>query len=206
MHPVESLKEVERRAYRSTFDDGIYDIQFGLLFLVFAWIPVLEVLGISRYLGYLLLIIPILLPWLGKRIITIPRMGAVEFGSKRKSKKRLLSVIGIIILVLTLPLFIMIGGGGISGRMGWLLVAAFGLPIFVIAIYSMDFPRLYIYAAILIAAVVESEFLLGYVDNPLNAVISFGIPGIIIFVIGFILLIKFIQKYPRQHPEANHAG
>ena len=32
MEKTESLKEIERRAYRSTFEDGIYDIQFGLLF------------------------------------------------------------------------------------------------------------------------------------------------------------------------------
>ncbi len=95
MKTTDSLKEIERRAYRSTFEDGIYDIQFGLLFLIVACIPILEIVGISRLFGYSLLIIsPILLPWLGKRYITIPRMGAVEFGPKRKSKMRLLLAIG----------------------------------------------------------------------------------------------------------------
>ena len=63
MNTTESLKKLERRAYRSTFEDGVYDIQFGLLFLVFAWIAVLEALGVSRFIGYSLFIIPLIFPW-----------------------------------------------------------------------------------------------------------------------------------------------
>lgn len=206
METRESLKQLERRAYRSTFVDGIYDIQFGLLFLVFAWISILEFIGLSRFIGYSLLIIPILLPWLGKRFITIPRMGAVEFGPKRKSRKRLVLAIGAVIVILTLPLLIMIGGDGIPGRMGWLLVATFAIPVFVLAVYSTEFPRLYVYAALLIFGVIESEFLLGYVGTPLSAIISFGIPGAIILVIGLTLLFRFLHMYPRPTPEAHNAG
>ena len=206
MNTTESLKKLERRAYRSTFEDGVYDIQFGLLFLVFAWIAVLEALGVSRFIGYSLFIIPLIFPWLAKRYITIPRMGSVEFGPKRKSKRRLMLVIATIIVVLTLPLIIMIAGQGIEGRMGWLLIAMFAMPVFVIAVYVMDFPRLWMYAALLIAGVLEAEFLLDYVGRPYNTVISFGIPGVIIFWIGFALLIKFIKKHPGPNSEARHVS
>jgi hypothetical protein len=195
---------LERRAYRSTFDDGVYDIQFGLLFLVFTLISVLEAIGISRFAVYPLLVIPLLFPWFGKRYVTIPRMGAVEFDSARKSKKRLLTVIGTVIVVLTLPLMVIISKGVISGSVGWMLVAAFGFPVFAIAVYSMDLPRLYIYAAVLVAGVVESEFLLDPVGRPFNVIISFGIPGIIIMAVGILLLVRFVRTYPKSGREAQH--
>jgi hypothetical protein len=207
MKTIDSLKEIERRAYRSTFDDGIYDIQFGLLLLILAWIPTLETVGISRFVGYALLILSvILIPWLGKRYITIPRMGAVEFGPKRKSRKLLLLWIGIGVVLLTLPVMIMIVGQDVSGRLGWPMIAMFVAPVLSIAVCFLDLPRLYIYAALLIACVVEAEFLLEHVGSPLNALISFGIPGGIISAIGILLLLTFVRKYPKPTPEVSHVN
>jgi hypothetical protein len=202
---TESLKVIERRAYRSTFNDGIYDIQFALLFLVFAWIPILQAVGVSRFIGYTLLIIPIVLPWMGKKYITIPRMGAVEFGPKRRSRKRLLLIISAVVFVLMAPLVVAIADNVIAGPLGWLLIALMALPIAAIAVYSTDSPRLYVYAAVLIFGIAESEFLLRYVNPPYNMIIAFGLPGIVILAIGLNLLIKFIQKYPRPTPEVPNA-
>lgn len=202
MNPVESLKQLERRAYRSTFQDGIYDIQFGLLFIILAWIPLLEAVGVSRFIGYGLLAIPFILLWLGKRYVTIPRLGAVEFGARRKTRSKLLLLIGAGVVVLMLPLIIMIIGQGISGPEGWMLVAAMALPVFVLGVYFLDFPRLYIYAAVLIAGVLQAEFLAAYVPTPFNSLISFGLPGVIIFLVGLSFLARFIRKYPRSNQEA----
>jgi hypothetical protein len=199
-----SLKEIERRAYRSTFTDGLYDIQFGLIFLVFALIPVLELIGVSRFVGYSLLLIPLLIPWLGKRYITVPRMGTVEFGEKRKKKKLIAWVAAAIVLFLTVPLFIMMIKQNPSSSLGWKLIAIFAAPVFVLAVYTTDFPRLYVYAALLFFGVVLAEFLLGQVGSPLNSVFSFGIPGVVITGIGVGLLVKFVRSHPRM--EMDHAG
>ncbi|MBU1319982.1 MAG: hypothetical protein KKG33_05955 [candidate division Zixibacteria bacterium] len=206
MNTPYSLKELERRAYRSTFEDGIYDILFGLLFLIFAAIPILEAAGLSRFIGYSLLIIPPALPLLGKRLITIPRMGAVEFGPRRKSRRRLILIITGIVIFLMLPIMISTVSNGLSGSMGWMVIALLALPVFIIAVYAMDFPRLWIYAALLLAGPVESEFLLRYIGSPLNTSISFGLPGVVVLIVGLSLLFSFIQKYPKVAPEANHAG
>lgn len=193
-----SLKDIERKAYRSTFEDGIYDIQFGVLFLVFALISVLESINISRFIGYTFLIIPLIIPWLGKRFITIPRMGSVEFRNERKLRKKIAILIGAIALFLTIPLLIMIISENISGIIGWKLIVIFAMPIFVIAVYSSDFPRLYIYAGLLIAGALISEFLYDSLGTPFNNLFSFGLPGIFITAIGIYLLIKFIRSYPQN--------
>lgn len=199
----ESLKEIERRAYRSTFQDGIYDILFGLMFLIMALIPVLEQVGVSRFAGYALLLVVIALPLVGKRYITIPRMGKVEFGPKRKNRRLLAVIIGAATLFLTLPLYFMIGQGSPLGGLGWKMIAVLVAPLLVIAVFAADCPRLYIYTALLLAAVVQAEFLLKLIDAPFNAIYSFGVPGIVITLVGFYLLAKFVRTYPRA--EAGHA-
>jgi hypothetical protein len=191
-----SLKEIERQAYRSTFADGIYDIQFGLIFLIFALIAVLEAYSVSRFIGYGLLFIALIFPWLGKRYITIPRIGQVEFGEKRRKRRLVILAAAVIVLILTVPLVLMIVLQGQSNVLGWRLVAIFAAPVFVLVVYTTELPRLYVYAALLIFGLAEAEFLLDQIGRPLNAVISFGFPGLIITAIGAALLVKFIRTHP----------
>lgn len=204
MDSATSLKSIERKAYRSTFEDGIYDILFGMIFLIPAIIAVLESVGVSRFYGYLLFLVPLVFSPLGKRFITTPRLGAVEFGQKRKSRRRVLLVVCAGIAVLMLPVILMALAEGISGGNSWLLVALFGIPVFAVGVYIMDFPRLYVYAALLIFAVLESEYLLKYIDPPYNSLISFGIPGAVILPIGISLLFRFMKKYRKPEPETAH--
>lgn len=197
-----SLKEIERRAYRSTFEDGLYDIPFGLIFMIIGWLPVLELLGVSRYLGYLLFIVPLVIPPIAKRYVTIPRLGSVEFGRTRKRRSKFLLLAAGIILLLTLPILIMLIAKDGFGVQSWMAIALFAAPLVTLAVFSIDFPRMYLYAAILIAAVIQSEFLLEIIGTPLNAILSFGLPGAAIFLFGLSLLMRFITRYPRQQPEA----
>jgi len=199
-----SLKEIERRAYKSTFSDGVYDIQFGLIFLVFGLIAVFEVAGISRFLGYTLLLVALALPWLGKRYITIPRMGQVEFGRKRKKRKLIIWIVAAVVAVLMLPLVIMIVRQSQGSALGWRLTAMIVAPIFVLAVYTTDFPRLYVYAALLFFGFVLSELLRSLVGVPLNAVVSFGVPGAVITAVGLTLLVRFVRNHPRT--EIDYAG
>ncbi|MEZ5358361.1 MAG: hypothetical protein R3F48_05975 [Candidatus Zixiibacteriota bacterium] len=203
-----NLKELERRAYRSTFEDGIYDLYFGLFLLILAWIPVLESIGVSRFIGYPLLASPLFLIWAGKRYITIPRLGAVEFGEGRKKYKHIVRLVGIIALALMMgPIFIIAKGGfGGSDTIPWIMIALMGLPVFILAVIYANHPRIYIYAAAMLFCIVENEFLLGLSDSPFISLLSFGIVGIVIFIFGLALLIQFLKKYPKESAEATHVG
>jgi hypothetical protein len=207
----DSLKDVERRAYRSTFDDGIYDIFFGVAFLFLAWVPTLESLGIPISIGYLSAIIAFPVLWLGKRLITIPRMGAVEFGQKRKSRRKLFLIISACFFFLSLPLVLMIVSEGMSGgpaaNVGLpMIIGLVSGPVFIAAAYFLDYPRLYIYAAILFVGFPHAEFLYPYIGKPLNSLLSFGLPGAGILIYGFTLLCRFMKKYPKPTAEAPHVS
>ncbi len=92
-----NLKELERRAYRSTFQDGLWDLYLAGLM---ACLGILGVIGLRDtetwvwLIGYTVLVGGVLgLFMLGKRYITVPRLGIAKFGPARKRRKLLLVAI-----------------------------------------------------------------------------------------------------------------
>ncbi|MFZ5980473.1 MAG: hypothetical protein ACOYVF_07550 [Candidatus Zixiibacteriota bacterium] len=198
-----SLNEVERQAYRSTFEDGFYEISFGWIFWLFALLPVFESTGISRFYIYPFVLIAGLIPWLGKRFVTVPRLGAVEFGEKRKAKRRFTVLIGVIAVILMLPLWAMMFAKGFPGGMSWMTVALVAAPVIALGVFLMDYSRMYIYALLFFFSIVASEYLLDYVSFPLGNILAFGLPGAAISCFGLVLLVKFLKEYPRTNEEVS---
>ena len=101
-----SLKDLERRAFRSTFQDGLWDIFLGLLLLNMGGgtllggsgiSPVWSMVALTAFAGAVLLFF-----WAGKKFFTTPRLGSVEFGPQRKSKlKRVRVVLFLSVLMVT---------------------------------------------------------------------------------------------------------
>jgi hypothetical protein len=85
-----NLKELERKAWRSVFQDGLWDIYLGFLLLTMGMGPVLPSLDTSVIWTLAMLLTFSVLAWLafwaGKKFITTPRMGLVKFGPQRKAK------------------------------------------------------------------------------------------------------------------------
>ena len=85
-----NLKEIERKAFRSTFQDGLWDILLGLVF----FIPAVNGLLVNNdYILIPLYIASILLFVTAKKQITIPRIGLVKFSEKRKKKGYVITMI-----------------------------------------------------------------------------------------------------------------
>jgi hypothetical protein len=209
MEKQDSLKEIERRAYRSTFKDGIYDVLFGMVFVILALIPVLASLGISRFYGYLLGIVTLLFTWLGKRVITVPRLGAVVFGPRRKMKKRMLFLICAAVFFLQLPLLMITLGNGFPGIPEGILSMPLTLglilaPFLLIAAFLLDYPRLYVYIAIFAFAIPHAGILRNFVAEPFNLSVSFGVPGVAILIFGLALFFRFLREYQKPSAEAGH--
>jgi hypothetical protein len=149
------LKGLEKKAWRSAFQDGIWDIYFGWLFLGLAIAPFGDTFGLPAELGSMIIVLcwnsmAVLFLILGKKFITIPRMGFVKFGAKRKKmKKRLLAFLIFNVILAFLLLFINISGffnmlniGGLTEPLvvGLLLIT---VPLSILA-YFLEFHRLYI--------------------------------------------------------------
>ena len=208
-----NLKVLEKRAYRSTFDDGIWDLFIGLIILSIGLGPLFGlVISLPEFWNIIIPslicnILAFLIFYFGKKYVTIPRIGNVKFGPKRKSKQLKLKIflmivfiVNVILLILPLtgitdyiqiePLFItfFLGFGG------------FTLPFCVVA-YYLDFARLYYYAFAAGLGFPLSRFLTPIVGYSLDTIIIFSIIGLIIVLIGLYYFIYFLKKYPLSKQE-----
>jgi hypothetical protein len=211
-----SLKEIERKAFRSTYHDGLWDIYLGLVVVcmaIFVYRPVegygptnivLAIVGITLAYGLL---------QAGKRLITLPRLGQVRFGAIRKRKKTTQAILlGVIVLIqvgvvglTALAWANPAVGAKLSGlfparNLELLLVAAvaalFVGPSMLLRAYFTDFPRGY-YIAVMMAL---ATFLMIYLNQPLYPLVI----GSLIILPGLVLLVRFLRKYPRLREEMSH--
>ncbi|MFX1390092.1 MAG: hypothetical protein ACFE9Z_08530 [Promethearchaeota archaeon] len=202
------LKSLEKKAYRSLFEDGLWDLFIGMIILS---------MGVSISLSSLdnlpevwIIFLPVVLLntiaffifYLGKKFITIPRIGFVKFGPKRKSKQLKLKLFLVAFFILNLVIFILPFTGIISNiqleplLMSLLLgIGFFTLPFCVVA-YFLDFTRLYYYGFLAGIGLFLTQILTPMVGSPMVGFITFGSFGVLIILIGLYYFIQFLKKYP----------
>jgi len=202
------LKSLEKKAYRSVFNDGLWDLFIGMLILNLGTGPLFTFLfgSLGNLTVFIIMtiwnIITLLIFILGKKYITIPRVGYVKFGPKRKSKQLKLKIFLIVVFFVNLILFGLNLGDMIDYSLIQPLLIAlflgfglFTIPFFVIA-YFLDFTRLYYYSFSAGLGFFLTELLSPIVGDYLDDFIVFGVIGGIIILIGLYYFISFLKKYP----------
>ena len=203
-----TLKELERKAFRSTYQDGLWDLYFGLIVIcmsIFLYRPATGYSPLNIVLMLASMIGSYALFWAGKRFITLPRMGQVKFGEKRaRRKKTMFLVLGAVVLIQVVFLVVQIVawrnpefGDTLNKFLQEknamdLAVATIGSlfigPSMILIAYFMDFPRGYFIAVMMALAV----FLMILLNQPIYSIIV----GILIGVPGAVLFARFLKKYP----------
>jgi len=212
------LKAIERKAFRSTYQDGLWDINLGLIVIGMAMFVFRPEEGYSA-LNFLWLMVTFLVAnlifWAGKKFITVPRMGQVRFGEIRKQKARTLAII--------MAVFVLVQGGIVlftalswknpdlaakissvlnAGNLERLAVATVGSlfvgPSFILVAYFNDFLRGY-YIAILMALAV---FMMILFNQPIYPLILGGL----IVVPGLVLFVQFLRQHPLPSQEVHYGN
>jgi hypothetical protein len=197
------LKQLERKAWVSYFQDGLFDIFLGLA-LLYLWAGDLFVNPIESPGWRILAEIGIMgafiaVFWAGKRFITLPRLGRAQFGPARQAKrKRTVAVYAAAVLVTVLLWVLALAAqsdqSGLAAvfqdesvwiGLGFAMMA--GLVIGMGA-YFLDFTRGYLHAVLYAAAFAAAEVL----HRPLG----FAIAGGIAVVVGVFYLIRFLRAQP----------
>jgi hypothetical protein len=207
-----NLKELERKAWTSYFQDGLWDIYLGLLLLAMAVSALLSDVGFSESLGMTVLIglqgLAVLVLWVGKKLITVPRMGRVRFGPKRKAKLSWVRVILFISVLVGAGVFV--AASAMRGnRPGWLNAAFFApaawvvnaIVVFSLGAYFLDFSRLYL-IGVMYALPVPLDILLDELAGIDLSFIAFGVPAMVILIIGLVVFTRFLRDYPLLPEEA----
>ncbi len=204
------LKEIEKKTWRSTLEDGLLDIYFGVLVLsIGIGITLSDLLPepFDSLLPIILMIIGLTIFLFCKKYITQPRLGVVKFGFKQKSRKLktviVLSINGIILLIVYIirlinPALWSIFPVYIQGLITGLLFITVPLCF---AAYFLQYPRLYFIAILVGLSFFLSDLLSIFIPEPFDALIAFSITSFVIIFLGIISLIKFIQKYPLPKEE-----
>jgi hypothetical protein len=192
------LKEIERRAWLANFDDGLWDMYIGGMFLHTALANyVYTPLGgdmlriIMTLVDFALLII---LFMAGKRYITVPRLGFAKPGPQRKAKRRKLLIIVALAVNITFVVFLFgvflrgdrapLFAPNIIGIFITLLVGG----TFTLIAYFHDFPRGYYIATVATLGIgIREVFDLSAAIPIMGAMIA--LPGIFLFV-------RFVRTHP----------
>jgi hypothetical protein len=193
-----SVREADRKVFRTSFDDGIVDIFISSVVLMFALAPFFSVYLGDFWSSVIFLpfwgVVYLILLWTRKNVIK-PRAGLVNYGPQRRKKltlfNRIMIVLNVVFLILGLVVFVSPGGSG------WTITLAFAgmvLISFSLAGYFLDVTRFYLYGLMMSGGFFVGEWLYQtYGVSHHGYPIVFGISAGVIFLIGLFKLITFVQ-------------
>jgi hypothetical protein len=167
-----NLKELERKAWQSTFEDGLWDLFFGAVLLWIAGSRLIpnDLISMVLALGLLAAFIA------AKRILTVPRLGMVKFGSGRKRKRAMTTILLTTSVVLT-GILGYAAGGGVTAE--WIRTNQIIMDVMFAA-----------WVIGLVYALVFSHLL------PIDTSVPALVGGVLVAVPGLVQLIRFLRKYP----------
>ena len=211
-----NLKELERKAYRFTFQDGLLDVYMGLFVIGMAFFIFRPEDGYGAQ-NFVLLLLDLLLSslvfWVGKVFVTLPRMGQVSFGPLRKKRNITLAIVmGVVVLaqagfvLITMSgwlnahfgakLSSLLGGASLERMPVAAIASLFVGPSMILIAFFIDFTRGYFIAILMALAV----FLMVLFNQPIYPILI----GALILVPGVVLFVRFLRKYPLHRVEAQH--
>jgi hypothetical protein len=211
------LKNIEKKAFRSTYQDGLLDINMGGIILCMSFMDSTMDSEINTFLRFGLFIGGLLLFnavfWGGKKFITIPRLGQVKFSPHRQ--RRGLIMASVLAGIVLLQVFLLVGTILLWKNPQWatdlglhttdrdlerMVVAVIGAlfvgPSMVLIAYFSDFMRGYYIASITALAV----FAMIWFSQPIYLVIA----SLLIIIPGVVLFIRFLRQHPLPPAEASH--
>ena len=175
------LKKIEKKAWTSYFEDGFWDLFFGVIFITSA------VRSLTDNVWFTLGIFgAVVINIVGKRFITIPRMGRVKFGPVRQKKQ---FKMGVMILISLLVIFVL---GTFMANITFPVMAVWLAVFFGLLAYLMDFSRLFVYGLVF----ATSEVIWSVYGEPYGPIANL-IFGVIILMVGLAVLNRFLKKYPK---------
>lgn len=210
------LRNLEKRTFRTLFEDGLLDINIAGVVASMALLAFPPEEDTGRWARYGLFMVGLLastlIYQLGKKFITGPRMGQVVFGpARRRRKATLAAILGAIVgvqVLFVLGSIVLWNNPDLAARLGWtgtpdrerLIVSMIGAlfvgPSMALMAYFNDFTRGY-YIAVLLSLGV---FLLIWFHSSLMMMAA----AALIFIPGVVLFVRFLRKYPLPPVEARH--
>lgn len=204
------LNAVERKAFRSYFQDGLWDIILGLILLQGVVETIFYRLGWSETAVTLVAFTYATLILIGfiavKKYVVTPRLGIVNFGPARKSKQKAVILIFSLSLLLGVIVFAAFELGYDVMANDFLKVLPLGrlipfnlftvvaVVVFSLAAYFLDFSRAYLYGWFFGLATPLN--LMIREETGITAPVMTLVFSCIMVAIGLVLFARFMQTHP----------
>lgn len=187
------LKQIQRKVYISYFQDGLWDMLLGIFLVGWGLMVTFDFVGVmgGLWVAFYFIILGL------KRWLTYPRAGYIKITEARKQQIRMV-ILGVVLLLLGLAVFLLFA---VNSRPAWFseyFMFLFGVMMTVVIAmlgYWWKVTRWYVYAVLVFVAFTAHQWL----EAPLN--LTFTVPGGVIFLIGIVLLVRFLRKYPKATGE-----
>ncbi len=194
------MKEIERQVYLSYTEDGLIDIAIGVVIAAWGLMLTQEPNGLIGLLGLLGLGI-----WyMGKRLITIPRIGIIEPSQKMERRLTNMAVFLVVLGLLVFVGILVMRSIGVVEFNNYTL-AILGLVLaggVAVLAFLLNAPRMYVYAIIIFVSFAGGEILAQYITSVDAFALAVMAGGGLILIAGITVLIRFLRKYPRPQMEA----
>jgi hypothetical protein len=195
-----SVREIEKKTYMSYHQDGLIDIFVGIYVLLFGLgILLMTTTDLSTWFVIPAIFPAIMIPvWISaKKRITMQRIGYVKFRSR--GAKRLMAVL-LGLMVFGLGAFAVLA---FASRQSWaltlrnlmisngmIIIGIGAATISSLFAYTMGLKRLYAYGLFALVLLITGYFTAIPLEYLLVTI------GLVIIINGFVLLSRFIRKYP----------
>lgn len=196
------LKEAEKQAFRTTINDGLWDILLGCFILLFAVAPLL-----SSRLGDFWSS-AVFLPFWGlaylsirmiRRNVVAPRIGTVKFGRARRRRLARFTIVMLIVNTLALILGFVAAAniGSVSGQSVSIVFGLILLVGFSIAAHFLDFGRLYIYGLMIGVSPLAGAWLFNRgLASHHGFPVTFGVAAGVMIAIGVTVFVRLVRRNP----------
>lgn len=211
------LKEIEKNAFKSNFEDGLWDIYLGLLLLLMGFGPIFDMVQVPESwetLLFLLFVGGTLAAFIAmKKFVIAPRLGLVTFSAERKRKKTKVALVLSLSVLLGVVMYLVAvfweqGSLNPFGDNRWLLPAGLffvqSVIVFSVMAYYLDYTRAYLYGwlfGLSFGLNIALSELYG-ISWPVFTYLSAGI----MIGIGLVLFIQFMRSHPVVVNEVNRYG
>lgn len=206
MESIPNPKIIEKRAYNVYHSDGIFDMVIGLTLLAYGILNFFD--SLHPWMSFVIAFLPaVSVRWLKKKI-TYPRVGFVKFVEWKSTRWTTALIIAGILMVMVLGFVLLPKIIGEPSQVKFRLVesiAIYSVGIMLLGLllavaYLQHLTRLYGYA-LLIAVCATAGHLM---HIGLEYYIAFI--GAVAAVVGIVLFIRFLKRYPRLEGDESYAG
>ncbi len=202
-----SRQEARRRVVQlGTFEDGLWDILLGKIFILLGIYPLTRnllgpVLNLVLFCGVLALLI--VLVSYARRIFSVPRAGIARI---RRGPLKTAAAITLLVVTVSLVLLTLFSAGivaqpALAGAPAWLsrlsgdiFFAALIIGFFTLFAHFTGVPRLHLYGWLVGLSNLASAALMLYAGARFNWPLALA--GLIIVSIGVGLFLRFVRRYP----------